>query len=77
MDRLLTRLPPSAVRWQMHARCKHLTAIANTYQGTIQSKSVTVRQGDSIADVRQMQEDEPADAQILYRVRFFTSCSCN
>jgi len=51
-----------------------LAAIANTYQETIQSYSETVRKGDSIAGVRQMQEDEPADAQILYRVRFFASC---
>jgi hypothetical protein len=38
-----------------------LAAIANTYQETIQLEFVMVRQGDSIAGVRQMQEDEPAD----------------
>ncbi len=77
MGRLLARFPPSAVQWTMHAKCRYLAAIANTYQGTIQLEFVTVRQGDSIAGVRQMQENEPADAQILYRVRFFASCSCN
>jgi len=54
-----------------------LAAIANTYQETIQSKSETVRQGDFIAGVRQMQEDESANAQVLYRMRFFASCPCN
>jgi hypothetical protein len=54
-----------------------LAAIANTYQETIPSCSETVREGDSIASVRQMQEDEPADAQILYRMRFFASCPRN